>query len=571
MEHLALDLAVDFEARRLAGTTTLRLAPHASERLLLDTRDLDIRHVTLPESDTPAPFELSPPAPHLGSALSIRLPPRTRTVRIEYATRPGAAALQWLAPRQTAGGRRPFLFTQSQAILARTWVPCQDTPSVRFTYEATVRVPPGLLALMSAENPTAPAPDGVHHFRMPQPIPSYLLALAVGELAFRPLGPRSGLYAEPPIVEAAAWEFADTQRMMAAAERLFGPYRWGRYDLLVLPPSFPFGGMENPRLTFATPTVLAGDRSLIALVAHELAHSWSGNLVTNATWSDFWLNEGVTIHLERRILEELYGQGVADMQAALGLSYLDAALRDLPPADTRLHLDLADRDPDEAVTDIAYEKGGLFLLELERKVGRADLDRFLRAYFDDFAFRPMTAERFLALLRARWPDLDAARLSEWVYGTGLPAGAPRPVSAAFRAVEIEARAFGDGAPPEGLRTEGWSALEWLHFLRSLPPDLSTGRLAALDGVFRFTASRNDEILGEWFPHVIAHRYEPAGPALEEFLIRVGRRKLHEPLWKRLAATPEGLERARALWRKARPNYHPIAAAGVDEIVGETGR
>jgi hypothetical protein len=402
---------------------------------------------------------------------------------------------------------------------------------------------------------------------MPEAIPSYLLALAVGELAFRPLGPRSGLYAEPPIVEAAAWEFADTEKMMAAAERLYGPYRWGRYDLLVLPPSFPFGGMENPRLTFATPTVLAGDRSLIALVAHELAHSWSGNLVTNATWSDFWLNEGVTIYLERRILEELYGQGLADMQAALGLSYLDAALRDLPPADTRLHLDLAGRDPDEAVTDIAYEKGGLFLVELERKVGRADLDRFLRRTFDDFAFRNMTAARFLELVRTRWPDLDAARLGEWVYGTGLPAGAPRPVSAAFRAVETEARAFAGGAPAAGLHTRGWSALEWLHFLRSLPPDLTTERVAALDEAFRFTASRNDELLGEWFPHVIAHRYEPAWPALEEFLIRVGRRKLHEPLWKKLAATPDGLARARAIYRRARPNYHPIAAAGVDEILG----
>ncbi|HVR28737.1 MAG TPA: M1 family aminopeptidase/hydrolase, partial [Thermoanaerobaculia bacterium] len=303
IRHLRLDLDVDFEARSLAGTAVLEIerAPEAKE-LVLDSWGLDVVEV-LDQNGGAVRFALGSDQGLLGRPLAVALEPDTESVSIRYRTSPDATALQWLEPRQTASGRHPFLFTQSQAILARTWIPLQDTPSVRFTYEATVRVPPGLLALMSAENPRQASPDGVHTFRMPQAIPSYLMALAVGDLAFRELGPSSGVYAEPVVVERAAWELEPTEAMIDAAERLYGPYRWGRYDILVLPPSFPFGGMENPRLTFATPTILAGDRSLVSLVAHELAHSWSGNLVTNATWNDFWLNEGFTTYFELRIME----------------------------------------------------------------------------------------------------------------------------------------------------------------------------------------------------------------------------------------------------------------------------
>src|SRR5690606_28522152 len=306
--HIALDLTADFSRKRLVGHVDLtldRLDEDARE-LVLDTRDLTVRSVELRGADrSPLQFRLDKPDPILGSALRIAMPAgdETLVVSIEYETSPNASGLQWLEPAQTAGGKHPYLYSQSQAIHARSWIPLQDTPAIRTTYEARIRTPRELLAVMSARNDVKTERDGDYSFRMPQPIPSYLIALGIGDLAFKPIGSRTGVFAEPATIEAAAYEFADTEAMLEACEKLFGPYRWERYDLLILPPSFMWGGMENPRLTFLTPTVISGDRSLVALIAHELAHSWSGNLVTNANWNSVWLNEGFTVYLERRIIE----------------------------------------------------------------------------------------------------------------------------------------------------------------------------------------------------------------------------------------------------------------------------
>jgi hypothetical protein len=407
---------------------------------------------------------------------------------------------------------------------------------------------------------------------MPQPIPSYLLALAVGDLVFRPLDAVSGVYAEPEVIEDAAWELAPTPEMIAAAERLYGPYRWGRYDLLVLPPSFPFGGMENPRLTFATPTILAGDRSLVALVAHELAHSWSGNLVTNATWDDFWLNEGFTTYIEGRIMEELYGADYADMLAALDRMQLvrvvGAMGADNPG--TRLHLDLAGQDPDDGAGAVAYEKGRFFLTLLERAVGRQRLDAYLTRYFDTYAFQPMTSARFLADLRQHLLDpeqYEALGIEEWVYGTGLPDNLPEIDSTRFDRVDAQLASWLEGATPaSALETEGWTTHEWLRLLRGVPVDLDAGRLAELDRAFAFTESGNSEVLAAWFRLVIPADYRPAFPALERFLLRVGRNKFLGPLYGALAATPEHREWARSVYRRARPGYHPLTQRMVDGIL-----
>ncbi|MDH3285470.1 MAG: M1 family aminopeptidase/hydrolase, partial [Acidobacteriota bacterium] len=487
--HLSLDVAVDFDAKRISGAASLTIDNRSgATELVLDTRDLEIRGVSLGDERRAAAFELGEPAGEaaLGRPLTIAIDGATRLVHVDYATRPEAAALQWLAPEQTAGGTAPFLYTQGQAILTRTWVPCQDSPRVRMTYDATVRVPPGLLAVMSAESPTEPAADGVHTFRMPQPIPAYLLALAVGDLRFAALGPRTGVYAEPPVLKAAAYEFADTEKMMEATERLYGPYRWGRYDLLVLPPSFPFGGMENPRLAFLTPTILAGDRSLNALVAHELAHSWSGNLVTNATWNDLWLNEGFTVYVERRVMEELYGRPYADMLRLLGRQDLDQAFeetgRDSP--DTRLAVDLAGRDPDDAFGDVPYEKGSLFLEMLERKVGRERFDDFLRAYFDRFAFQSLDTDEFARYLREALIDTEehagTVMLDAWLHGTGLPDDAPEVQSDAFEKVRAQLAGWRDGGSAGDLETGDWNTHQWLHFLRQLPYGISQKRMRELD-------------------------------------------------------------------------------------------
>ncbi len=577
VEHLVLDLSVDFTQQRLAGRASLRVNNKlGADRVILDTRDLEIRRVTLDDGKTEARWKLGDAVEILGRPLEVEIAPGTTWVNVDYATSPQAAALQWLTPAQ-AGSPSPFLYTQSQAILARTWVPCQDSPGVRMTYEATIRVPPGLMAVMSAENPTRKSADGVYKFRMPQRIPSYLLALAVGDLELRPLGPNSGVYALPAVVERAAWELADTPKMIAAAEKLYGPYRWGRYDLLILPASYPYGGMENPRLTFATPTILAGDRSLVSLVAHELAHSWSGNLVTNATWSDFWLNEGFTTYFESRIMEAVYGRPYAEMLAVLGRQDLQDAFDELGPEspDTALYLNLAGRDPDEGTGNVAYEKGALFLRMLEQSLGRQKFDAFLRGYFEKFAFQSMDTVGFVQYLRQQLLDGDEALaqrllIQPWIFSPGLPANAPQPRSEAFVAVDQAVQAFAAGTPAAQISTNGWTTHHWLQFLRTLPQPLDAQKMADLDAAFRLSESGNSEILSAWLMKVIEGRYEPAYPALERFLTTVGRRKFLRPLYAELAKTPAGAELALRIYEKARPGYHSVSRNTIDELLGWRG-
>ncbi|GAB2722918.1 aminopeptidase [Hymenobacter frigidus] len=576
--HLALDLRVDFDSRTLAGSATWHLTPaEAATEVVFDTRDLaieNVEHLRVDGSVHPAEFSLDAPDPTLGQALRVALSAETAAVRIHYRTAPTAAALQWLLPSQTAG-IQPFLFTQSQAILARTWLPCQDSPGIRFTYEAQVRVPAHLLALMSAENPQQLNANGEYHFRMSQPIPAYLMALAVGDLAFATLSNRTGIYAEPATLPMANHEFADLEHMVAAAEELYGPYRWERYDLLVLPPSFPFGGMENPRLTFVTPTIMAGDRSLTSLVAHELAHSWSGNLVTNATWDDFWLNEGFTVYFERRIMEHLYGREYADMLQVLGRAALHHTIAEIGVAspDTHLHLALAGRDPDEGLTEIAYEKGCSLLLTLESLIGRLRLDTFIKEYFARFSFQAMDTATFLHYLRAELLDQepgleDRLQLAAWVDGPGLPPNAPAVTSRRFELVDAALARLKSGTPSGTFRadTTEWSSHEWVHFLHGLPPTPPAGQLAELDAAFQFTNSGNSEILTAWFPHTLRAEYAAATPALENFLRHVGRRKFLVPLYRALLAQPDGVARARAIYKEARPNYHSVATGTLDALL-----
>jgi aminopeptidase N len=502
------------------------------------------------------------------------MPPGTDRVKIFYATSPDARGLQWLSAEQTAGRKHPFLFSQAQAIQARSFIPLQDLPGVRTTYDATLHVPKDLVAVMAAGMIPGAAGDGVFTFRMPQPIPSYLIALAVGDLAFKSMGSRTGVWAEPSMVEAAAREFADTEKMIVATEALYGPYRWGRYDLLVLPPSFPFGGMENPRLTFATPTVIAGDKSLVSLVAHELAHSWSGNLVTNATWPDFWLNEGFTTYLERRIIEAVYGKPRADMEAMIGASDLAESRKTITvPGDKSLLPDMAGRDPDDAYSSVPYEQGALFLTFLEARYGRAPFDAFLKRWFDSHAFQSATTDEFLAFLKAELMDkhpgeVTEAQVQEWLHTESVPAFAVLAKSDAFVKVENARDAFLAGGTPRELADASrvWSAQEWIHFVDSLPRTLTQAQMRALDGGFNFTTSSNAEIAHAWFRLAIATRYQPAYAAMEEYMIRIGRRKLIVPLYRDLAATPAGKARAVAIFAKAKEGYHSMAKTAVEGLL-----
>lgn len=572
--HISLDLTVDFEAKEIRGTATLDIENMTgADSLILDTDGLAIHEVTL-DGGVKTGFTLGARHEAFGAPLAIAITKETHHVTVHYSTGDDAKALQWLDPEQTAGKQKPFLFTQSQAILARSWIPCQDSPGARVTYDARITTRSDLMALMSAKNDTSLHADGIYTFRMDYRIPPYLFALAVGDVRFQSLGPRSGVYAEPVLLEKSAWEFADTEKMIDAAEKLYGPYRWGRYDILVLPPSFPYGGMENPLLTFATPTIIVGDRSLTALVAHELAHSWSGNLVTNRTWNDFWLNEGFTTYFEHRIMESVYGSAYDDMTAQLDFNDLRASIADVgeDSPDTKLKQDLSGRDPDGVMSTVAYEKGFLFLRMCERTIGRERWDPFLRNWFDAYAFKSATTEDFLTVLRDSLIRGDRALedkllLDEWVYGTGLPANVPITESTELEKVDQAITQWRSGTALAKLDTRGWVTHHWKYFLTRLPIDMSLSDMHALDKAFQFTKSRNAEIASLWFGHVIEHRYASAYEELEEFLTSMGRRKFVRPLFRKMSVTPEGMALAQRIYKRARPTYHPVTRNTIDKMLG----
>lgn len=576
--HVSLDAQIDFHARQLRGVATLDLqvAPGAA-RVVLDTRSLRIQRVSGADG-APLSFSLGEPDPVLGRALSVELTAGATQVVIQYESDASGEGLFWLAPEQTEGGHLPFVFSQGQAILTRSWIPTQDSVGIRQTYEARITVPDGITVVMSAEHLT---PEGVpveggrrFDFRMPYPIPTYLIALAAGDLAFRPVGPRTGVFAERAIVDRARDEFAELEQMLVAAEGIAGPYRWDRADLLVAPPAFPFGGMENPRLTFVSSTLLAGDRSLTTVVAHELAHAWSGNLVTPATWNDFWLNEGFTVYLELRINEALYGPDHAAMLEVYGRQALDAEIERLGPMspDTRLYLDLAGRDPSVAVTPIPYVKGAAFLRAVEQAVGRDRFDAFLRSWFERHAFASVTTETFVRDLRQQL-FVDAADVESrvpiepWLYEPGLPEGARRPSSDLLARVEEQARAFAAGTPARALDAGGWSPQHWRHFLNVLPRQLAVDQLRDLDQVGGLSDSNNSEVKFAWLRLAVQNEFGPALPALERFLTAQGRRKFVKPLYDALMQTEWGASHARRIYRSARPLYHATVVADLDAVVG----
>ncbi|WP_282298175.1 M1 family metallopeptidase [Stenotrophomonas sp. PS02289] len=578
IKDLALDLKLDFDNKQIGGTATYTLdwKDKAAKQLVLDTRELTIEKVEAVTADgktAPLQFALATADKVFGSKLTIETPEQPAKVAITYHTAPTASGLQWLEPSMTEGKQLPFMFSQSQAIHARSWVPLQDTPSVRFTYSAHVTSRPDVMVLMSADNDPKAARDGDYTFKMPQPIPSYLLAIAAGDLVFEPISGRSGVWAEPTMVGKAAKEFEDTEKMIGAAEKLYGEYRWGRYDMLVLPPSFPFGGMENPRLTFATPTVIVGDKSLVSLVAHELAHSWSGNLVTNSSWKDIWLNEGFTTYVQGRITEALYGQEMAEMEREIDQNDLLAEVKDMSPADQALALPpLTERDPDEALSNVAYVKGSWFLQFLEQRFGRETFDPFLRSWFDDHAFQSANTDQFVEYLKknllSKKPGaVTDAELKAWLDEPGIPAFAAKARSRNFTIVDT-ARISWEGSdklPSPQITTE-WGTQEWVHFIDGMGKTLPVEKLAALDRAYHFTGTANGEIAMRWYPLAIRSGYTEANEAAGAFIERVGRRKLILPIYAELVKTPEGLAFAKAAFEKAKPGYHPITTASVQDML-----
>ena len=581
MTHLDLDLKIDFPRKQLDGVATLKLDwknPKASA-LVLDTRDLKIASIAAvePNGKTSAlKSALAPADKELGSKLTIETPKHPAQVRITYVTSPDASGLQWLPPAQTADKKAPFMFSQSESIHARSWVPLQDSPAIRFTYDARVSAPKDIRVVMSALNDAKHPLDGSFRFSQSHPIPSYLLAIAAGDLAVKETGPRSAVYAEPSVVDGAAREFADTEKMIDTAESLDGPYRWGRYDLLVLPPSFPYGGMENPNMTFATPTIIVGDKSLVSVISHELAHSWSGNLVTSASWRDIWLNEGFTTYVQGRITEALYGKRQADEEALLSARALEKSIGHMPANSQKLAPDPRGVGADDALSDVAYDKGSWFLRTLEQKFGREHFDAYLKGYFDHFAWHSITTEQMLAWLKPNLIEKYPGKMSwdevqAWVYGTGIPKDAPLPDSPRFDMIDKERGAFLAGTLPAAkLDAKDWNTQEWMYFLDRLPDAPRLEQMQQLDAAWHLTGTHNAEIGMRWYVHAIAAGDKAAWPAAAEHMTRIGRLYLTMPVYGAFAKTPDGLAYAQQVYAKAKDGYHPLTQQAVERLFAKAG-
>lgn len=577
--HLHLDLEVDFKDHIIFGVARHTMENKGTDTAIFDVSGLAIQRVTIGTNpEVEADYIIGEEKGEQGAPLAVKINDTTTHINIYYKTTEASNALDWLEPNMTEGKVHPFLYTQGQAILTRTWIPLQDTPANRITYSADLKVPADLIALMSATNPTVKNAEGKYHFEMEQAVPCYLIALAVGDIAYAKLGENCGVYAEPSLLEAVKYEFADLPKMITAAEALYGKYQWEVYDVLVLPYSFPFGGMENPRLTFANPTLIAGDRSSTSVIAHELAHSWSGNLVTNASWDDFWLNEGFTVYFENRIMEAIYGKEIADMLSLVEFQELQHTLEVMAesdhPEDTRLKLDLDNRRPDDGMTDIAYVKGAFFLKTLEDTVGREAFDVFLNKYFESHKFQTLTTEDFIAYLNKELlnPAGITFNTEEWIYQNGLPSNCKEITSDRFLKAEERAKEIAKQpkAPIGDLTRDTYVMQEWLAFLRTLEKDtIDNALMAKLDAKCDFTHWGNAEIAEEWFGLAIKVGYTPVKPELEAFLMKVGRRKFLEPLYEALInGKHEGLDKEFALeiFEKAKNNYHAVSATTLREML-----
>ncbi len=573
VKHLDLDINVDFETETIDGKASWKIDNVSRGiKITFDVNTLQIDKITLGTAEKATTFELGKSVPFHGQPLIVAIEPTTTLVHIYYKTTKEAVALQWLKPAQTADKNKPFLFSQGQSIWTRTWIPCQDSPGIRFSYHAKVTVPKDLMAVMSAVNPQQRNDSGIYNFKQDRAIPSYLMAIAVGDIAFKAIDNRTGVYAEHSLLEKSALEFAKLGEMVKAAENLYGPYRWGRYDVLVLPPSFPYGGMENPNLTFLTPGILAGDRSLTNLLAHELGHSWSGNLVTNASWDDMWLNEGFTTYVEHRIGEKIFGVDEAKMHDVVSrkLFYDNVAELGKDSPDTKLAVTIGNRNPDDALTDIPYEKGYAFLQVIENAVGRKKFDAFVKNWFDKNAFKSVTTDDFVKYLNAELIKGDKSleekiQAQKWIYGTGIPDNVIIPISPAFDEIDKIQQTWRKNGVV-GLSKIINSTAKKQHFIDHLPDDITTAEMAAIDAEFDFTKSGNFVIKRQWFVPAIRHQYKVAYPAIEEFMIATSRTGSLQTLYKEMVKTREGKAWAREIFAKAKTGYHLTTVQSVEGLL-----
>ncbi|KAJ8766003.1 hypothetical protein K2173_020519 [Erythroxylum novogranatense] len=595
--HISLSLYFDFPSSTIHAAALLSLSGPHSGSLSLDARSLSVHKVLDPNTLTPLPFSLSQLHPVKGHNLTVTLNNQT-SILILYSTSPSSSALQWLSPPQTFNKAHPFVYTQCQSIHARSVFPCHDTPAARICYSARLNIPRQLSAVMSARHCDRRDPvagdvsegftddigfklqtlwlaEGrvVEEFVMEQPIPPYLFAFAVGELGFREVGPRTRVYSEAVVgvLDAAAREFAGTEEMIRQGEKLFGEYVWERFDLLVLPPSFPYGGMENPRMVFLTPTVIKGDSSGAQVVAHELAHSWTGNLITNKNNEHFWLNEGFTTYAERRIVEVVQGEDRATLNIGIGWRGLNEEIERF--ADnlefTKLRTNQEGVDPDDVYSQVPYEKGFQFLFRIERQIGRPAFDEFLKKYISNFKFKSIDTETFLDFLKANVPGIEKdIDLQLWTEGTGIPPDAYEPVSKLYAKIISLANEFKVGRMPREDEVADWQGQEWELYLENLPKSVEASQILALDARYRLSESKDYEVKVAFLELTISCRCRDYYGEVEKSLKEVGRMKYLRPLYTALvqgSGKEEEKILAKRVFAEARECYHPIAQGVVESI------
>ncbi|TKY50594.1 Leukotriene A-4 hydrolase-like [Spatholobus suberectus] len=586
--HISLSLYLDFASSSIHASALFSLQTPHSGPFSLDTRALTIHSVLDPQTNTALPFTLSDPDPIKGSHLSLSLSNHASFL-ITYTTSPSSSALQWLLPPQTFNKSHPFVYTQCQAIHARAVFPCQDTPAVRVLYSARLNIPSELSAVMAARHverrppkndEAAGVPCGwcsqgrvVEEFAMEQAVPPYLFAFAVGELGSREVGPRTRVYAEavPPVLDSAAKEFARTEDMIREGERLFGAYEWERFDLLVLPPSFPYGGMENPRMVFLTPTIIKGDATGAQVVAHELAHSWTGNLITNKSNEHFWLNEGFTTYAERRIVEAVQGEQRAALNIGIGWRVWNEDIERFKDnlEFTKLKTNQEGIDPDDVYSRVPYEKGFHFLWRIERQVGRPAFDEFLKKYIATFKFKSIDTDTFIDFLRANIPGIEnQIDLVLWTEGTGIPPDAYEPDSSVYKTIVSLANEFINGTMPRKDEVADWQGQEWELYLNSLPKSIEASQVITLDSRYKLSESKDYEVKVSFLQRAISCGCKTYYDEVEKSLKGVGRMKYLRPLYTALvkgSGKEDDKVFAKRLFSEARECYHPIAQGVVEAI------
>ncbi len=571
--HIQFWIDVDFSAKVLKIKATYRLEKPVSGSFFLDTRDLNITRVY--KDDQEIPWEIDQHDSIVGDRLHLKDLDGLSEFTIEMTTSPGASALQWVTPKQTAGGEHPFLYSQCQSIHARSIFPCQDSPSVRFTYEATVEVQRPLVAVMAAEHIETEHLEKTsqYRYRMPQPIPSYLFGIAVGNLAFEELGPRTGVYSEPEIIESAVWEFAENEQTLIEAEKLFGPYLWDRYDVLILPPSFPYGGMENPRLTFLTPSCILGDRSRANLVSHELAHAWTGNLVTNATWEDFWLNEGWTTYAESRITEVIEGDEYSQLYASIRRNGMLKVMERFGMDSDKTCLKYSQRgiDPDEVFSVIPYEKGASFILQLEKSVGREVFDAFIKKYIATFSFQSLTTEGFISFLERELPEaIKNVDIDEWLYAPGYPESAPALSSSLFDEVKARIDAYESGTLPDSHQIADWVPDQIRLFLLMLPERIPVEDCRQLESIFNLKDSHNYFMINRFYQIAVQSGYQDVLPGIERMVGSDGRMVTLAMIFRTMVNEEWTRDEARPMFERHRDKHHPTTVAVIEGILNKAG-